>query len=81
MAGVTIFVLLRPDGGFSIEGNLDAAVVRYTEEVAEYAERLEKADERIRNARPEGKAASLDRVERELARVREKSTRRRGARA
>ena len=31
-----LLVLLRPDGGFSIEGNLDAAVVRYTEEITEW---------------------------------------------
>jgi hypothetical protein len=65
---------LYPDGGCAVEGGLDASVVRYTQEVAEFAERLAKADERTRHA-------PLDEVERELARVREESTRLRGARA
>ena len=65
---------LYPDGGCAVEGGLDASVVRYTQEVAEFAERLAEADERTRHA-------PLDEVERELARVREESTRLRGARA
>jgi site-specific DNA recombinase len=56
-------VILQAGGGFSIEGDLDASVVRYTQEVAEYAERLQEVDERTRNA-------PLDVVERELERVR-----------
>jgi hypothetical protein len=56
-------VILQAGGGFSIEGDLDASVVRYTQEVAEYAERLQEVDERTREA-------PLDVVERELERVR-----------
>jgi site-specific DNA recombinase len=67
-------VFLRPDGGYAVEGDLDASVVRYTQEVAEFAERLSEADKRTRHA-------PLDEVERELERVREESTRRRDARA
>ena len=53
----------RSDGSLSIEGDLDASVVRYTQEVAEYADRLREVDERTRDAPPEV-------VERELGRVR-----------
>ena len=63
-----------PDGSYVIEGDLDAGVVRYTQEVAEFTERLAEADERTRRA-------PLDEVERELERVREESTHRRGATA
>ena len=72
LMGLNVF--LHPDGGYAIEGDLNAGVVRYTQEVAEFAERLAEADERTRRA-------SLDEVERELARVREESTRRKGAMA
>jgi hypothetical protein len=67
-------VFLHPDRGYTVEGDLDASVVRYTQEVAEFADRLPEADERTRRA-------SLDEVERELERVREESTRLRGAMA
>jgi hypothetical protein len=60
-------VFLHPDGGYTVEGDLDASAVRYTQEVAE-------ADERTRRA-------PLDEVERELERVREVSTRSKGATA
>ena len=65
---------LYPDGGYAVEGDLDSSVVRYTQEVAEFAERLADADERTR-------CAPLDEVERELERVREESTRQQGATA
>jgi site-specific DNA recombinase len=72
LTGLKVF--LHPDGGYAVEGDLDASVVRYTQEVAEFADRLAEADERTRRA-------SLDEVERELERVREESTRLRGAMA
>ena len=67
-------VCLYPDGGYAVEGDLDSSVVRYTQEVAEFADRLAEADERTR-------CAPLDEVERELERVREESTRQKGATA
>ena len=60
-------VVLHPDGGFSLEGEVSANMVRMSEEVTEFAEQLMEADERTRSA-------PLDAVERELARVREEST-------
>ena len=67
-------VFLYPDGGYTVEGGLDASAVRYTQEVAEFAERLAEADECTRRA-------PLDEVERELERVREESTCPKGATA
>ncbi len=56
-------VSMHPGGGFAIEGDLDASVVRYTREVAEYAEGLSEVDERTREA-------TLEVVERELEKLR-----------
>jgi len=56
-------VHVRVGGGFTIEGDLDASVVRYTQEIAEYAERLREVDERTREA-------PLRVVERELGNAR-----------
>ena len=41
-------VLLQAGGRFTIEGDLDASVVRCTQEIAEYADRLREVDERTR---------------------------------
>jgi len=53
----------HPGGGFTIEGDLDASVVRYTQEIAEYAEGLREVDERTREA-------PLEVVEQELEKLR-----------
>jgi hypothetical protein len=63
-------VSVRPDGDMYAEARVDAAVVRFSCEVERYAEALMDAERRIEAAGPEGKAAGLDRDERELARVR-----------
>jgi hypothetical protein len=63
-------VSVRPDGDMYAEARVDAAVVRFSCEVERYAEALMDAERRIEAAGPEGKAAGLDRAERELARVR-----------
>ena len=63
-------VIVRPDGGMYAEARVDAAVLRFSCEVERYAEALMDAERRIEAAGPEGKAAGLDRAERELARVR-----------
>jgi hypothetical protein len=61
-------VSVRPDGDMYAEARVDAAVVRFSCEVERYAEALMDAERRIEAAGPEGKAAGLDRAERELAR-------------
>ena len=53
----------HPGGGLTIEGDLDASVVRYTQEVAEHARRLSEVDERTREA-------PLEMVEEELEKLR-----------
>ena len=54
---------MHPGGGITIEGEMDASVVRYTQEIAEFAEKLKEIDERTREA-------PLEVVERELERLR-----------
>jgi hypothetical protein len=58
--------------GHSSEGVFDANLMRLIPEVEAYAEGLRKIDERIADAPPEDTRESVDRIERELAALRDR---------
>ena len=49
---------------------MDEATIKFSREVRRYAGAIREAEERVAGAPPESNARRLDRIERELARVR-----------
>jgi len=67
---VGLRVTVSADGAMRAEARVDEAALRYSREVERYAEALVEADRRIKEAGEADGADALERVERELARVR-----------
>jgi hypothetical protein len=63
-------ITVGKQGGLWADARVDEAAIRFSREVERYAGAIREAEEQIAGAPPEPNAQRLDRIERELARVR-----------